>query len=391
MTEAAYERAVNSLDAFLADTQGKENLINWLTKAADVGEFLRKAPLPVLWFVINRMPAGRAGLLAAVGGSSKTRTLFYLAIGAIVGRLPWGWEIARTGRAVLLLAEDTAADVHFALSVVCHGLSPAERELVADRLVIYPMAGEDARMLTMTHAGTVSTNANAEAFLEFLRSMDDLVFVGLDPALALSEGDELSPAHQRRLGEFCDHLAIETGACVLLSAHAAKGSQSLDEPGSHTARGSGALTDCMRFELVLRTMNAQEARLFGIVDIAERKSYVQLVATKGNSLPPESFAPTWLKRVENGALAPADLVRNESGAVGRKELAALEVLRNLCLVSTPKLKEWREASASAGLLTGKTPRANESSMERIRDALLGAGLIERGISNGIFLPVEASE
>ena len=391
MANLAYERAVSSLDAFFENTQGKEKLINWLTKAADVGELLRNAPLPVLWFIVNRMPAGRAGLLAAVGGSSKTRTLFYLAVGAIIGRLPWGWEIARTGRAVLLLAEDTAADVHFALSVVCDGLSPAERALVAERLTIYPMAGEDARMLTMTHAGTVSTNANADAFLELLRSMDDLVFVGLDPALALSEGDELSPAHQRRLGEFCDHLAIETGACVLLSAHAAKGSQSLDEPGSHTARGSGALTDCMRFEFVLRTMTAQEARRFGIADIAERKSYVQLVATKGNSLPPESFAPTWLKRVDGGALVPADLVRSESGAVGRKELAALEVLRNLCLVSTPKLKEWREACASAGLLTGRTPRANESSMERIRDSLLSAGLIERGISNGIFLPVEVSE
>ncbi len=134
-----------------------------------------------------------------------------------------------------------------------------------------------------------------------------------------------------------DRLAIDTGACVLLSAHAAKGSQSLDEPGSHTARGSGALTDCVRFEFVLRTMTPQEGRQFGISDIAERKAHVQLLATKGNALPPASFAPLWLRRGIGGALEPAELERKEEATVGRREIAALGVLRELCREATPVL------------------------------------------------------
>lgn len=369
--------------AFLAGT--------WPGEGLDVATCLATRAPPVRWFISERMPAGRAGLLAAVGGSSKTRLLFYLAVGAIIGRLPWAWEVARTGSAVLVLAEDTAADVHHALSVVCRDLVQGERQLVAERLTVYPLAGEDARLLRLVAGGVMAPTERAGDLWRRLTMTRNPAFIGLDPALALTDGDELNPAHQRRLGEFCDRLAIETDACVLLSAHASKGSQSLDEPGSHTARGSGALTDCVRFEYVLRTMTSQEGRQFGITDIAERKAHVQLLATKGNALPPSSFTPLWLRRGLGGALEPADLERQEASAVGRRELEALERLRELCRNSTPSLKAWREACGEAGLLTGSAPRARESSMERMRDSLLSAGLIVPGIGRGVFTPARDQE
>jgi phage/plasmid primase-like uncharacterized protein len=378
LARLAGEEAVRR--AFLAGT--------WPGNGLDIATCLATPAPPVRWFITERMPAGRAGLLAAVGGSSKTRLLFHLAIGACIGRLPWAWEVARTGRAALLLAEDTAADAHHALSTIGRLLSDSERKLLAERLTVYAMAGKDARLLHLAAGGVLIPTKNAAELMRRLRMTPGLVFIGLDPALALTEGDELSPAHQRRLGELVDRLAIDTGATVLVSAHAAKGSQSLDEPGSHTARGSGALTDCVRFEYVLRTMTAQEARQFGITDIAERKAHVQLLATKGNALPPSSFAPLWLRRGIGGALEPAELERQEAGAVGRRELAALQILRGLCREATPALKDWREACAAAGLLTGNAPRARESSMERMRDALLDGGLIVAGVCRGFFTPVE---
>jgi phage/plasmid primase-like uncharacterized protein len=363
----------------------------WPGDGLDVADCLATPAPPVRWFITERMPAGRAGLLAAVGGSSKTRLMFHLAIGACCGRLPWSWTVAKSGRAVLLLAEDTAADAHHALSMIGRALTPDERRLVAERLIVWPLAGEDARLLRLAAAGVLVPTERAADLTRRLTMTRDLAFVGLDPALALTDGDELNPAHQRRLGELVDRLAIDTGACVLLSAHASKGSQALDEPGSHTARGSGALTDCCRFEYVLRTMTAQEARQFGIGDVAERKAHVQLTATKGNALPPASFAPVWLRRGIGGALEPADLDRQEVGAAGRREVAALDLLRELCQTSTPSLKDWREACVAAGLLTGKTPSAIERSMERTRDALLAAGLIVAGIGRGVFTPVEDQE
>lgn len=369
--------------AFLAGT--------WPGEGLDIAGCISTPAPPMRWFITERMPAGRAGLLAAVGGSSKTRMLFHLGVGACIGRLPWPWEVARTGCAALLLAEDTAADAHHALSLIGRTLTPDERRLVAERLSLWPLAGEDARLLRLVSGGVLIPTERAANLMRRLKLSRNLAFIGLDPALALTDGDELNPAHQRRLGEFCDRLAIDTGACVLLSAHASKGSQALDEPGSHTARGSGALTDCVRFEYAMRTMTAQEARQFGVSDIAQRKAHVQLAATKGNSLPPSSFAPLWLRRGVGGSLEPSELERQEAGTVGRRELAALEVLRELCRDSTPTLKAWREACADARLLSGSTPRARESCMERTRDQLLAAGLISPGIGRGVFTPFEDVE
>ena len=366
--------------AFLADA--------WPGDGVDIAGCMSTPAPPQNWFIEERIPAGRAGVLAAVGGSSKTRTLFHLAVGACIGRLPWSWRVARTGRAALLLAEDTTGDAHHALSTIGRTLSPDERRLVNERLIVWPLAGEDARLLCLATNGVLIPTERAAHLMRRLKMTRDLAFIGLDPALALTDGDELNPGHQRRLGEFCDRLAIDTGACLLLSAHAAKGSQSLDEPGSHTARGSGALTDCVRFEFVLRTMTSQEGRQFGISDIAERKAHVQLVATKGNALPPSAFTPIWLRRGLGGALEPAKLETQKEGAIGRREREALKVLRELCRKATPKLKEWRDACAADGLLTGDTPRARESSMERMRDALLDAGLIVSGIGRGVYVPAE---
>ncbi len=149
---------------------------------------------PIRWFISERMPAGRAELLAAVGGSSKTRLLFHLAVGACIGRLPWPWEVARTGRATLLLAEDTAADAHHVLSIIGRSLTPSERQLVAERLAVYPLAGEDARLLHLAAGDVLIPTKRAADLLRHLRTIRDLVFIGLDPALALSEGDELNPS-----------------------------------------------------------------------------------------------------------------------------------------------------------------------------------------------------
>lgn len=308
--------------AFLAGT--------WPGNGLDVAACLETPAPPVRWFITERMPAGRAGLLAAVGGSSKTRLLFHLAVGTCIGRLPWAWEVARTGRAALLLAEDTAADAHHALSTIGRSLSDSERQLLADRLTVYPLAGQDARLLRVVAGGVLVPTERAADLLRRLRMTQDLAFIGVDPALALTEGDELNPSHQRRLGELANRLAIDTGACVLVSAHAAKGSQSLDEPGSHTARGSGALTDCVRFEYVLRTMTAQEARQFGITDIAERKAHVQLLATKGNALPPSSFAPLWLWRGIGGALGLPSLSDRKQAPLAGENLPPCKSCGVIC-------------------------------------------------------------
>lgn len=353
-----------------------------------IGGYLDTPAPPRRDFASDRLPANRACVVAGLGGSSKTRFLYHNGIGGAIGRLPWAWQIERTGSTALLLAEDTAEDVHRTVWAMAEAmrLSADERALLVSRLHVFPLAGRDARLL-MSVGGDLVENGKVATLIDALRALPPpLVFVGLDPALALTDGDELDQAHQRRLGELVDRIAIELDACVMLATHAGKSLANAEEIGSHTARGGGALTDAVRAEYVLRTMTASEARSFGIDSIEERKAHVQLVATKGNALPPAAFAPLWLRRGSGGVLEAAELVPQTAPSIGPREVRALELLRDLAAVSAPRLGAWRDACLKVNLLTGATDRAREKAMDRIRDALLAARLIEPGATRGFYVP-----
>lgn len=365
----------------------------WPADSGSIADYLDTPPPALHWFAHERLLANRAHLLTGMGGTSKTTVLYHLGIAAVTGRLPWGWQIERTGVALLLLAEDDAANVHRVIANHARhaDLSPHERRLIAERLRVFPMAGKSCRLLAAGPNGTLHETKEAAGLFELAKRIPELRFIGLDPALALTEGDEMSPAHQRRLGELADRLALETGACVVLASHAAKASNMADELGSHTSRGSGAITDAVRGELALRTMTAAEARKYGISDTAERKAHVQLTLTKSNAAPPDAFVPVWLKRGTGGLLSLAELAESEAGTVGTRERKALDLLRELSAVEAPQLRDWRNACEAAGLLTGKSPEAKEKAMQRILRALIAAGEVEQGMRRGIYTPVAGGE
>lgn len=361
----------------------------WPSGDGSIAHMLHTPPPELKWLCRDRLLSNRAHLLVGVGGSSKTRALIQLAMGAVTGRLGWAWEIERTGSAVLILGEDTPDGFHrtFAAILEHGGFSHQERALLADRLHVFPLAGQDAKLLALQPGGLLVETSHFTGLLERCKRIGDLVFIGLDPALGLTEGDENSQTHQRRLGSLCDRLAIESGAAVVLVAHAAKALQSAEEVGSHSSRGGGAITDAVRAEFTLRTMTAPEARAAGITDLEERKAHVQLVATKGNELPPAAFIPTWLKRGHGGVLTQVELEQNDRGGISKKEAKALEILRELCQEEAPDLKDWRDACQDAGLLTGNTDEAKRKSMQRIVHALSSAREIEAGMKKGVYAPV----
>lgn len=368
-----------------------DGFTTWPPVPGDVSAYLDTAPPDLQWFVRDQLLADRAHLLTGIGGSSKTRLLYHLAIGAIIGRLPWGWNVERTGSAVLFLAEDSAAQVHRTLAAfVTHaGLTPDEIQAIANGLKVYPLAGHGAKLLSLVPGIGLTENANAADLLDTCRALPDLVFVGLDPALALTDGDEQNPTHQRRLGELADRIALDLGACVMMASHAAKALQNAEEIGSHSSRGSGAITDAVRAEYVLRTMNASEAKRFGMDDLEARKAHVQLVPTKGNELPPSAFTPIWLCRGVGGLLGAAHLVESTRGTMPPKsrDMEALEVLRNLTASGTVSVVAWGRECASRGLLSG-TDDGIEKGIHRIKRTLLDAGLIVPGLSRGAYLPTE---
>ena len=318
-------------------------------------------PPPTQWFAKDRLLQGRAHVIAGVGGSSKTRVQYHLAAdGGVLGRLPWGWEIATTGSAALFLTEDTIDDSHRVLHAMGAHYSEDDRRKLTKHLRVFQLAGFPARLLELNGQALMETDVYVWLMQQIDRLPKPVVYIGIDPALGVTEGDEMSPAHQRRLGELMDRIAIESGACVVLTTHAAKSMHQAEELGSHASRGSGAITDAVRGEYVLRSMTADEAARFGIDDIVERKRYVQLAGTKGNSLPPEAYAPIWLRRGEAGLLSEVSLDRVERGSVGDREMQALELLRVAHRSGETTLSFWREQCKVAAAGCGHRALVNDA-------------------------------
>lgn len=361
----------------------------WAFKAIDVARALQDDAPPIHWLFDQRLQLGRGAVLSAVGGSSKTRVLYHLGIGSVIGRLTWDWTIGATGKAVLVLTEDTPEDAHRTLHAACGAMAATDRECetIAANLKVFALAGKACRLLDFSGQDLVPS-ANFHALEREIKRLGNVVFVGLDPALALTPGDELNQGHQRSLGKLVDDLAVRTGACAVLTAHASKGTGALDELQSHTARGGGAITDAVRAEFSLRTMTAKEARTFGIADLEERKRHVQLVATKGNHLPPAAFIPAWLRRGEFGALAAAELSEVQQSTIGKAEMDARAVLRQISETNVKRLEEWRDACVERGIIASTSNDVSKKAMQRIVNRLLDAGLIERGFGRGVYVATQ---
>lgn len=364
------------------------NLTAWPGSDGRVSHLLATAPPPLKWFADRRLLKGRGFALTGIGGSSKSTFLYQAAIGGVIGRLPWDWKVEQTGTALLFLTEDVADDVHQTLAAMADALelTPAERGLLGEKLRVWPLAGVDSRLIELS-GQTPRVSAKGEELIALCKSFGDVVFIGLDPALGLTEGNELDQGHQRFLGQFVDRLAIETGACAVIASHATKASANADEITSHQSRGGGALTDALRGEFVLRTMTTKEGKEFGITESVERKRHVQLLATKGNRLPPEAFAPMWLRRGRGGVLEAAQLTTAAKLPPAHyTDSRVLAVLTEISAASTATLDEWRDECKQRGLLAGDSPDSLKKSMQRICDRLLEAGLIER-TGRGIYSPL----
>lgn len=365
---------------------GDEDTQNQWDNPVDMQDVLFEPPPTIKFLVDNRIQANRGIGITGVGGSSKTRIVYTLAIGAITGKLPWSWEIERTGKAVLVLTEDTAEDVHRVVWSLTRDLTEEERKKVADNLIIYPLAGKDTRLLVKNPNGTVEKSTLYYSLLEKIKSIGDVVFVGLDPALGITEGDEMDQGHQRALGKAVDDMAVNAGATVALVCHAAKGSLLKEELDSHNARGGGGVTDALRGEFAIRNMTAKEGSRAGITDIEERKRHVQIVATKGNNLPPSAFVPAWMRRDDFGNLTEAyvDMDGNE-GTLTDRDIEILKVHSRISVHTQPKLGEWRDKCIEERLITGSTDAAQKQAMKRVLARLMKAGRIRKGMGRGIYV------
>lgn len=315
----------------LARVRGPEAVLECINKSgraelsiwdhpADIATMLATKPEPMKWLIQGRIPFARGGVITALGGTGKTTLLKVLAIGCIIGRVPMtDWIVERTGKVVLVLTEDTHVEFHEDIHQMAMGMTTRERELLVHNLIVFPLAGKDTRLLVKSPRGAVERSMLYKSLVSKIQSMGDVVLVGLDPALGISEGEEMAQEDQRALGRAVDDLAVNCEATCTVLSHSAKGILAADELNSHSSRGGGALTDALRFEITMRGMTAKDAFKYGITDLAERNALVQVAITKGNRIPPAAKVPVWLK-YDSGTLISAGLVESANTCDGGTRL-----------------------------------------------------------------------
>lgn len=364
--------------------------LDWLEQPLDLRETHRIASEEVDYAISPIFRAGRAALITGLGASSKSTVLKVLAIAVTTGRSALGLNIPKPGKAVLILAEDTAEDAYRSLDAIFQSMSLSDEEiaLVHKRLFIFAAAGKDCVIVSNSESDDDKKPQRLEKLLKFITQLGDVRLVGLDPAIALSRGRELDELAQRDLANAVEKIAISTGAAVLVISHAAKSVQHQQEVSSHSSRGSGAITDAFRLEVLMRVMTSKEAKSFQI-DEAQRHRFVRMQVTKANSLPPDLMRPAWLERVSGGALK---LVNLAPAAVTRPR-RALELFVEADpetgeLVPTAmSFSAWKLKASEAGLLTGTTDSARDMSARRLLAAIKSSKWIEE--TQGMWKPTDA--
>ena len=351
---------------------------NWLGEPIDVRQAAHVASQPVDYVAAPIFRAGRASLITGLGASSKSTLLKTLAVAVATGRGVLGMTIPQPGKAVLLLAEDTVEDAQRSLHAIFASmhLTPEEFELVRENLTLFALAGRDC-VLVDPEEGS-QADGRLQELLRMVKGMGDVRMIGLDPAIALTRGRELDELAQRSLANAVESLAIESGAAVVLVSHAAKSIQFQHEISSHASRGSGAITDAFRLEVVMRVMTSKEAQVYKVPE-EDRHQYVKFQVSKANSLAPDLMRPKWFRRIEGGALALATLKAIASAQDRMRRAIELFVdTDDRTAQRTPislDRASWKKKALEANLLTGSTQQARDMSASRLLSSLKDCGWV----------------
>lgn len=251
---------------------------------------------PPLDFVLPGLLSGTVGALVAAGGSSKS-TLAMQAAATIAGA-PDTLGLAEihgeqipTGPVAYVAAEDPHLILHRRMRDLSTRLSPEARELVREKLQIYPANGLFLDIMSDRWKRWLYTIAQGSRL------------VIIDTLRRVHELDENESGAMAKLVGLMEAVCRETETTILYVHHTNKSGATSGEAVS--TRGSSVLTDNARLQLNLVTMTQAEAEQYEVQDERSRKSFVRLIYSKTNYCPP--YEDRWFRRRDGGILEPAHL------------------------------------------------------------------------------------
>ncbi len=199
------------------------------------------------------LPRGKAGLLTAEGGAGKTMAVLALAVCVATGH-PWlGYYpvSGEGGNVLLLLGEEDAEEVHRRLWAVGRalGLTSAEKDTAAARIVALPLAGEECALAVQVKPNVIVPSPHYQALRRMLEATappSGWALVVVDP-LSRFAGVPIDVDNfgATRVVQVVESLVRAPGNPTVLALH--HSSKDARKNGTVDARGATGITDGVRW------------------------------------------------------------------------------------------------------------------------------------------------
>jgi len=273
-------------------------------QAARAARYLSTPPAPTKWLVQGVIPSGIVCALIAPGGTGKS--MFALQLGAAIATgqaFANVWEVRNSAPVLLLMAEDADEELHRRLWNIAEQMHIPQGERL-DNLYIKSLVGEDVLLTTESRdGGGVKSTPTLSRLIHTAAQIEGLGLIVIDPISRWRGGDENSAPDTTRFIQAAEQVAKATGAAVMLVHHTHKGAANSGEASQSAARGSSALTDGVRLQMQLATVNGNMNKKLKLPEDQMRQHLV-LSVTKTNYSAPQ--AEILLQRGEGGYLSKAE-------------------------------------------------------------------------------------
>lgn len=329
-------------------------------------------PPPRDWLVEGMLLAGKTAVLAGFGGVSKTQLALQLSV-AIAVNSPFLGRAIKPGNVLMISGEEDQAELNRRVNALIRHdkMSSSQRAAVRSNLLAFPMVGKDIR-LTIRVGGTLESTGFDEHIIQAAQEQGDVRLIVLDHIGLLHGGDFSAKEDAALTMRIINGIAEQTGAAVIVLAHAPKGSLKEEVSDASMIFGSTAFVEQARGGWVMATMRPAEAKELGIRE-ADRKQYVSLVGVKANYSP--EGLKFWLERNSFDEVGLLDHVHLTPPAPAAKSGVALEANIIAAVRNAPgQYSKTRTREAFAGKKDGPW-KASKGEIERAIEDLVSAGVL----------------
>lgn len=197
------------------------------------------------WLIDQFMPQNKLCAIIAAGGVGKSWFLLQLAISIATGEKFIGLKNLQTPKKVLYISgEEDSHDIHRRVKEILKINKDLQNNTNIDNLNFMCLEKRNNHHMV-----------DRMLFLENLLQVNKCDVLILDPIIRFINCDENNSVLMTKFIEKLEHI-VDSGVSVIFSHHINK--SSLFEVNQHSARGSSAITDAIRWNLALSKISKSE-------------------------------------------------------------------------------------------------------------------------------------